>query len=172
MPFLRHLILSIGCLLLAVPWAGAATPGSPIASLNARKLLSDSQAAKDALARFQADFVPRENALQSLGASLKEKSAELEKLAPSLAPAQVLSRQKEVDDLAREFQRKQQQFIEDRDARKREDIQQVFAMATQAAIKYAQDAHLDIVFQDVVYANPANDITAKVIAIMDAQSRK
>lgn len=170
---MRHKIqrfITISCLLFASSLAGAAMPGSPIASINARKILSDSRVAKEALLKFQTDFQPKEKELQGLASALKSKSAELEKADPGLTPSQRLAKQAELDELSRELKRKQRQFVEDRDARKRDDIQHVFSLATLAAKKVAEGAHIDVVFQDVVYTSPQADITDQVIAAMDAQA--
>lgn len=164
------------CAMVSLLFSGslalAALPNTPIATINARKILTDSKVAKESLAKFQAEFVSRDKVLQGLALALKEKSIEFDKVAPSLAPSQVTARQAELDELSRELKRKQQQFVEDRDARKRDDIQYVFSIATQAVKKFAEDAQIEIVFQDFVYANPETDITAKVIEIMDAQATK
>lgn len=165
-----HLIVSTFCLLGAASQAWAVADHTPTAtSINARKILSDSKVAKDALTKFQTDFLPREAELRTLSSNLKEKSAELEKIAPSLAPSQLTARQREIDDLSRDLQRRRQQFVEDREARKRDDIQHVFSIATQAVKKLAENSQMNIVFQDTVYTAPGADITAKVIQIMDSQ---
>lgn len=175
---MRHKIqrfISISCLLFASTLASAATPATtdrPIASLNARKILSDSLVAKNALAKFQQDFQPREKELQGLAKAVKDKVADLEKTGPGLAPAQVSAKQAEIDGLSRDLKRKQQEFVEDRDARKRDDIQRVLNLATQAVKKIAEGAHIDMVFQNAAWANPGIDITDKVIAAMDAQAGK
>ncbi|RFO96397.1 hypothetical protein DIC66_13920 [Rhodoferax lacus] len=165
-----HLIVSILCLLGAATQARAVPADLPTAtSINARKILSDSKVAKDALAKFQADFLPQEAELRTMSSALKEKSADLDKVGPTLNPSQLTARQKEIDDLARDLKRRSQQFAEDRDARKRDDIQHVFSIATQAVKKLAESSQMHIVFQDTVYTAPGVDITAKVIQIMDAQ---
>lgn len=164
-----RLILCMFCLLGATAQARAEAANPHVATINARRILSDSQVAKDALRKFQADFLPKETELQVLFTGLRDKSADLEKVAPALAPSQRMARQKEIDDLARDLKRRQQQFVEDRDARKRDDIQRVFGIATQAVKKLAEKSQIDIVFQDTVYAAPATDITDEVIHIMDAQ---
>ncbi|WP_342616205.1 OmpH family outer membrane protein [Rhodoferax sp. GW822-FHT02A01] len=172
---MKHLIRVALCLaawLLAgsMAWADAST--LPVATLNAHKILSDSRVAKEAQARFRADFEPRDKEIQDLAASLRDKSADLEKNGPSLTPSHILEKQSAIAELSRELKRKQQQFVEDRDARKRDDIQHVFDIANQAVKKFAATAHVDIVFQDVVYANPQTDITPQVIAIMDSDTFK
>lgn len=169
MKHIGHLTLSLFCLLGAASqaWAEAAT--THVATINAQRILSDSKVAKDTLTKFQADFLPRETELRVLSSGLKDKSADLEKVAPALAPSQRMARQREIDDLARDLKRRQQQFLEDRDARKREDIQHVFDLATQAVKKLAEKSQINIVFQDTVYAAPMTDITDEVIHIMDTQ---
>ncbi len=166
---MRH-VASVAALFFASSMAWATTPDTPIATINARKILSDAKVAKDLMARFQADFRLKDQELQGVASALKEKTAEFERLGPSLAPSQLTERQGQLDFLARELKRKKQQLMEDRDARKREDIQHVFNIATMAVKQIAEGAHIDMVFQDVVYANPRTDITAKVIEVMNANS--
>lgn len=172
---MRHNIqrfISISCLLFASSFAGAAIHNSPIATINARRILSDSRVAKEALLKFQQDFQPKEKELQGLASALRSKSAELEKTAPGLAPSQLSAKQDELDELNRKLKSRQQQFVEDRDARKRDDIQHVFNVATQAVKKVAEGVRIEMVFQNVVYASPQIDITDKVIAAMDAHADK
>lgn len=159
-------------LLLASALSAAAATDIPIATINAHRILAESKVAKEAQARFVADFQPRDQELKDLGAQLREKSSDLEKNGPSLTPSQVLAAQSTIAELSRELNRKQQQFVEDRDARKRDDIQHVFDLANQAVRKFAPTAHVDIVFQDVVYASPSTDITSQVMEIMDADAAK
>jgi len=172
MKYKSSLFALISCMVFASTLAWANTPDTPIATINARKILSDSKVAKDALVKFQAEFLPKEKELQGLATTLKERNADLEKIGSSLSPSQFKEKQGEIDALARDIKRKQQQFVEDRDARKRDDIQHVFGIATQAVKKIAEGAHIDMVFQDVVYANPKTDITARVIEVMDSQADK
>lgn len=169
---MQRLNISIMCLFFVTSAGWAATSDVQVATINARKILSGSKVAKEALVKFQADFSGREQELQSLSKTLREKSTDLEKDGPGLAPSQLMARQKELEDLSREFKRKQQQFVEDRDARKRDDIQHVFSIATQAARSFSEGAHIDMVLQDTVYANAKTDVTEKVIEIMDAQSAR
>ena len=110
--------------------------------------------------------------MQDLAKTIKDKSVDLEKIKAGLTPSQLSARQGVIEELRRELKRKQQQFAEDRDARKRDDIQHVFSIATQAVKIVAEGAHIEMVFQDVVYANPATDITTKVIEVMDSQTDK
>jgi len=167
-----HRFISISCLLFASSLSAAATPNLPIATINARKILSDSLIAKSALAKFQLDFLPKERELQGLAKTINDKSVDLDKVAAGLTPSQLSARQGVIEELRKELKRKQQLFAEDRDARKRDDIQHVFSIATQAVKMVAEGAHIEMVFQDVVYANPATDITAKVIEVMDSQTDK
>jgi outer membrane protein len=77
-------------------------------------------------------------------------------------------KQSEIEALGRELRRKKQQFFEDRDSRKRDDIQYFFGISNQVVKKIAERAKINMVFQDVVYANPRIDITVKVIEVMDS----
>lgn len=149
-----HRYISICCLVFASSVAGAVAPDAPLATINVRKILNESRIARESLAKFQADFLPKERELQSLASALKSKSADADKLTPGMEPSQMKARQTEIEELGRELKRKQRQFVEDRDARKRNDIQHVLNLATQAVKKFAESANIEMVFQDVVYASP------------------
>lgn len=168
----KNLLALVVSLSLSISPVLAATLDMPIATINARQILAESKVAKEALVKFQAEFASRDGELQGLASILKEKSMELEKVAPSLSPSQVMVRQTELDELSREFKRKQMQFVEDRDARKRDDIQKILSIATRTVNQFAEAAQIEIVFENFVYANPKTDITARVIESMDAQTTK
>jgi outer membrane protein len=137
--------------------------------INARRILSESRVAKEAMAKFQLDFGARGKDVISQTAVLKQKADELEKMLPTLSPAQQQERQRDLSAQNRELDRKKQQLAEDREARQRDDIQHIIQLARGVVAHIAEDTKLAAVFQDVVYVNPKNDITDKVLQAMDAQ---
>jgi outer membrane protein len=143
--------------------------GVGVGVINARRILSESKAAKEAMAQFRTDFGPREKDLLEQTQALQRKADDLDRALPTLTPTKQLERQRELGNLNRELERKKQVFNEDRETRRREDIQHVIQLARNVVARIAETARLDMVFQDVVYANPENDLTDKVIQAMDTQ---
>jgi outer membrane protein len=165
-PFLRT-CFSIAALALAASATCAAD--ATMGVINARRILSESRVAKESMAKFQTDFASRGKEVIDQTSLLKQKADELDKLLPTLSPVQQQERQRDLATLNRDLERKKQSLDEDREARKRDDIQRIIQLARGVVAHIAEDGKLAAVFQDVVYVNPKNDITDKVLQAMDAQ---
>jgi len=167
---MKHLFrtgLATAALALAV---NAAWAEDAVGVINARRIVSESRIAKEAAAKFLVDFGPRGKELLDQTTLLKQKADELEVALPTLSPAQQLERQRDLATLNRDLERKKQQLNEDREERKRDDIQRIIQTARGVVARIAEGGKMSAVLQDVVYVNPQNDITDKVIQAMDAQT--
>ena len=101
-------------------------------------------------------------------AQIKAAADKLEKEAPTLAEAQRNSRQKQLTDQDREFQRKRREFQEDLNVRKNEELQIVLERANKVVKQVAETEKYDFVLQEAVYVNPKHDITEKVLKVLNA----
>ena len=150
--------------------AGARAQGGPgrVGYVAIERLYADSKAAKAADARIAAEFSGRKKANQEMFARLKQLSQKFDADAPSLAEAERVRRRREVLDLDKEMQRKDAVFNDDLSQRKSEE-QAVFAEKAHALIgQVAQQEKIDIVlFRDVLWARPDNDITDNIIKQLD-----
>ena len=97
-------------------------------------------------------------------AALKTATEKFEREAPTLPESQRSSRQRQLVDLDRDFQRKQREFQEDLNLRKNEELQQVLERANRVIKQVAEAEKYDLVIQEAVYINPKHDITDKVLA--------
>ncbi len=95
-----------------------------------------------------------------------------ERDAPTLPESQRASRQKQLVDQDRDFQRKRREFQEDLNARKNEELQQVLERANKVVKQVAEAEKYDLVLQEAVYVNPKLDITDKVIKVLNSASVK
>jgi outer membrane protein len=150
--------------------AGAHAQGGPgrVGFVAIERLYADSKAAKAAHARIAAEFSGRRKANQEMFARLKKLSEQFDADAPNLADAERLRRRREVLDLDKEVQRKEAVFHDDLVQRKGEE-QALFAGKAHALIgRVAEQEKIDIVlFRDVLWARPDNDITDKIIRQLD-----
>ena len=171
MPISRHCLLS---LLLAgftiTPLAQAQE--FRIGFVNTDRIFKEASSAKAAQVKLEQEFSKREKDLQEMGATLKTSADKLEREAPTLSESQRVTRQKQLVDLDRDFQRKRREFQEDLNARKNEELQQVLERANKVVKTVAEAEKYDLVLQEAVYVNPKHDITDKVIKALNAVGAK
>ena len=138
--------------------------------VNSDRVLREAQPAKAAQAKLEAEFLKREKDLAGQGDALKSASEKFEREAPTVSEAQRVSRQRTLVDQDRDFQRKRREFQEDLNARKNEELQQVYERANRVVKQVAEAEKYDAILQEAIYINPKHDITDKVIKALNAPS--
>jgi len=136
------------------------------------RIIKEAVPAKNAQAKLEQEFSKREKELQEQGATLKANAEKLEREAPTLSDSQRALRQKQVVEQDRDFQRKRREFQEDLNARRNEELQQVFERANKVVKQVADAEKYDLILQEAVYVNPKHDITDKVIKALNAATAK
>ncbi len=136
--------------------------------VNTERVFREAASAKQAQAKLEQEFSRREKELVETGNTLKAASEKLEREAPTLSESQRVSRQKQLVEQDRDFQRKRREFQEDLNARKNEEQQVVVERANRAVKQVAESEKYDVIFQEAVYVNPKHDITDKVIKALNA----
>ena len=139
--------------------------------VNTDRIFKEAATAKAAQTKLEQEFSKREKELVDLGASIKAQADKLERDAPTLSESQRNTRQRQLVDQDREFQRKRREFQEDLNARKNEELQVVLERANKVVKQVAEAEKYDLVLQDAVYINPKHDITDKVIRALNAQAK-
>jgi len=118
--------------------------------------------------KLEQEFSKREKELVDLGNSLKTNSEKLERDLPTLSETQRTTKQRQLADQDREFQRKRREFQEDLNARKNEELQMVLEKANKVVKLVAEAEKYDLILQEAVYINPKHDITEKVIKAINS----
>jgi outer membrane protein len=132
--------------------------------VNTERILREANMAKASQTKLEQEFSRREKDLQGLAAQLKAASEKLERDAPTLPEAQRVTRQRQLVDQDRDFQRKQREFQEDVTMRKNEEVQQLLEKANRVIKQVAETEKYDLILQEAVYINPKHDITDKVLS--------
>ncbi len=132
------------------------------------RIFKEATSAKAAQVKLEREFSARDKELVDQGNSLKSAVDKFQVDAPKLSEAQRASQQKLLAEQDRELQRKRRAFQEDLNARKNEEWQLLIVAANKVVKQVAQAEHYDLVLQDAVYVNPKNDITDKVLSILNA----
>ncbi|WP_342129395.1 OmpH family outer membrane protein [Hydrogenophaga sp. OTU3427] len=134
-----------------------------IGFVNTDRIFREATIAKAAQVKLEAEFSKREKEIEGMGTQLKTASERFERDAPTLSEAQRGTRQRQLVDQDREFQRKRREFQEDLNVRKNEELQAVLERANRVIKQVAEAEKYDLVIQEAVYINPKHDITEKVI---------
>ena len=140
--------------------------------VNLDRIFREANTAKAAQTKLEQEFSKREKDVNDAATQLKTLSEKFEREAPTLSESQRATRQKQVVDQDREFQRKRREFQEDLNARKNEELQQVIERANKVVKALAETEKYDLIVQEAVYVNPRLDITDKVIKSLNASNGK
>ena len=172
MNFLRHtpflaLILAVSSL-----FSQANAQDFKAGFVNTDRIFREANSAKAAQTKLEQEFSRREKELVDLGSSIKSLSDKFEREAPTLSESQRNTRQKQLVEQDRDFQRKRREFQEDLNARKNEELQQVLERANRVVKQVAEAEKYDVIFQEAVYINPKHDITDKVLKVLNAGNGK
>ena len=143
-----------------------------IGFVNTDRIFREASTAKAAQAKLEQEFSKREKELMDLGNALINASDKFEREAPTLSETQRNTRQKQLMEQDREFQRKRREFQEDLNTRKNEEQQVVIERANLAVKRVAETEKYDVIFQEAVYINPKHDITEKVLRSLNTTAGK
>jgi len=139
-----------------------------IGFINTDRIFKEANTAKQAQTKLEQEFSKREKELEGSGNALKSAVEKFEREAPTLSESQRVSRQKQLGEQDRDFQRKRREFQEELNARKNEEFQQVLERANRVIKQVAEAEKYDLVLQEAVYINPKHDITDKVLKVINA----
>lgn len=169
--FSRHLSLALllGAIAVAAP---AQAQEFKAGFVNTDRIFREASTAKAAQVKLEQEFSRREKELVDSGNTLKTATEKFEREAPTMAESQRTTRQRQLVDQDRDFQRKRREFQEDLSARKNEELSQVLERANKVVKQVAEAEKYDVILQEAVYINPKHDITDKVIKALNASAGK
>ena len=165
----RHICLAT---LIALTGFSVSAQEFKIGIVNLDRIFREANSAKTAQAKLEQEFGKREKDLNDVATQLKTLSDKYEREAPTLPESQRTTRQKQLVDQDRDFQRKRREFQEDLNARKNEELQQVIERANRVVKTLAETEKYDLIVQEAVYVNPKHDITDRVLRSLNAANGK
>lgn len=139
-----------------------------IGFINTDRIFKEANTAKQAQVKLEQEFSKRDKDLNDAGAALKTAVEKFEREAPTLSESQRLTRQKQLGEQDRDFQRKRREFQEELNARKNEEFQLVLERANRVIKQVAEAEKYDLVLQEAVYISPKHDITDKVLKVINS----
>ena len=136
------------------------------------RVFREANTAKAAQSKLEQEFSRRDKELLDQGNALKTATEKFEREAPTLSESQRQTRQRQLVDQDRDFQRKRREFQEDLNSRKNEELNQMSDRVNKIVKQLAEQEKYDIIVDQAVYISPKHDITDKVIKALNAAPTK
>ncbi|HXS88937.1 MAG TPA: OmpH family outer membrane protein [Steroidobacteraceae bacterium] len=149
---------------------GVAHAEMKIAVVNVPRLLDEAPQAKSAMQALQDEFAPRQKEIMSTQKELKAKEEKLNRDGAVMAENERRNAEKDLRDGQRELARKQNEYVEDLNLRRNEEIGKLQRSLLQEVQAFARTSSYDlIVGEGVLYVNESMDITAQVLSALQAR---
>ena len=148
---------------VALPAAQASAAELKVGYVNTQRIFRDAPTAVKAQKRIEAEFSKRDQDLQRMAKQLQGLQETLEKNSVTMSESERRGKEKELNDLSREFQRRQREFREDLNLRQNEENAAIIEKANKAIKQLAESEKFDLIVQDVVWVSPRLDVTDKII---------
>jgi len=131
--------------------------------VNSERVMREAAPAVRAQQRIEKEFSKRDQDLQRMAKDLDSLQKDLENENSKMSASERQTKERSFKELDRDFQRKQREFREDLNQRRNEELAAIIEKTNQVIKQIAEGDKYDVIFQDVVYANPRIDITDKVL---------
>ena len=149
---------------------GVAYAQTKIAVVNWQQLLEEAPQAKSAMAALQDEFQPRQKEIVQQQKDLKAKEDKLQRDGAVMAENERRNSEKDLREGQRELARKQNEWVEDLNLRRNEEIGKVQRSLQQEVQAFAKTSGFDLIIGDgVLYRNESLDITAQVLTALQAR---
>jgi outer membrane protein len=153
--------------LLVATAAHAQTSGLKIGVINVPRLLDQAPQAQAAMNALQDEFAPRQRDLVTAQRNLQQKQETLQRDSAVMGEPERLNMEREIRDEQRDLQRQQNEYVEDLNIRRNEELGRLQRSLLQEVQAYARNAQYDLVVADVLYYSAAVDITADVLKALE-----
>lgn len=160
---MKKLHVFLAAMILAASASASFADEIKIGIVNTERVLRESTPAIAAQKRIEKEFASRDQNLQKMAKQAKDLQAQLDKDGSTMSDTDRATKERDLANLSRDFQRMQREFREDLNLRKNEELAAVIEKANKAITSIAQSEKYDLILQEAVYRSPKIDITDKVI---------
>ena len=164
-------LIRFALLAMALPAAGQASAVElKIGYVNAAKVIDQAPQGEVALKKLEAEFGVRDKELVTTQNKIKQMEVDLEKNTPVIKEAERRIKERELLLLKRELKRVTQEFREDYNQRRNEELAVLQKVAYKAIVEIAKQEKYDLILHEgAVYASDRIDITDKVLKTLGKQ---
>jgi outer membrane protein len=169
-----HNARSLGLKLLIAAALGCAAIGSAnaqanlkIGVINVGRLLEQAPQSKAVTDKLQKEFEPRQQTILAARQKLQTQQETFQKDQAVMGEEERLNLERQIRDGQRDLQRTENEYLEDLNARRNEELGKLQREVLQRVQAYAAAQKYDLVVADAIYFSNAVDITAAVIAALN-----
>jgi len=148
----------------SIGWSSASLAELKIGYVNAVKVIEEAPQGAAALKKLEAEFGPRDKRLVDMQARIKRLEEELTRNNLVLKESERRAREHRLNILRRELRRATQEFREDYNLRRNEELAALQKIVQRAIIEVARQERYDLILHEgVIYAGSRTDITNKIL---------
>jgi len=158
----------------SAPATGASAPAAvKIGVLSVRQAIVNTAEGKQASAELQSQFAPRQNELEALNKQINDLRQRLQTGGDKLSPDEQSRLQRQGEALAKQAQRKQEDFQEDLNAAQQEAFDRIGRKMMDVLDRYSRENGYVAVFDTstqaspIIYAANTIDVTQDMIKLYD-----
>lgn len=141
-----------------------------IAVVNVPRLLEEAPQAKAAMQAMQDEFAPRQREMAAQQKDLKAKEEKLQRDGAVMAENERRNSEKDLREGQRDLARKQNEYVEDLNVRRNEELGKLQRSLLQEVQTFARASGYDLVVGDgVLFVNESLDITPQVLSALQAR---
>jgi outer membrane protein len=153
------LVLAVGA-----PFTGANAAELKVGYVNAVKVIEEAPQGEAALKKLEAEFSPRDKKLVEMQAQVKKLEDALEKNGLLMKDADRRAKELEIATLKRDLRRATQEFREDYNLRRNEELAALQKIVYKAIVEIAKQENYDLILHEgTIYASKRVDLTDRVL---------
>ena len=135
-----------------------------VAFVNTAKVLKVAPQAEAARKRLESTFAPRDKKIVQMQKQVKRLEEKRETDSAVMSDAQLRKIQREIKSLKRDIKRAKEEFSEDLNLRRNEELGKLQKLVYDTIVRVAKEEKVDVVLGDsVLFASKRIDITKKVL---------
>jgi outer membrane protein len=151
--------------------AASAQGNLKIGVVSMARLVEQSPQFEAARKKIEEEFSPRQRDLAAMEQRLRQQTETFQRDAPVMGEAERVNLERQIRDGQREFERTRNELVEDFNLRQNEELGQIQRDVIARTRAYASEQKFDLLLfgdQSVVFASTAVDVTAAVLAALQA----
>ena len=166
----KCLVTSASLLLL---WGNIAVGADlKLGYVNAARLLEKAPQSEKATVQLKKEFAPREEAIIALQAEVEDMEKELRRNADVMTESRRRKLEREIVANKRDFRRVQDEFREDLNFRRNEEIAKLQQLVKEIIEAVGRDEKYDLIlFEGIAFANERIDLTDKILERLQAEMK-
>ena len=163
-------VLGLATFAVAACAAGAASAQGnlKIGVINVGKLLENAPQSKVVSDKLQKEFEPRQQSIVAKRKKLQDQQDSFQKDQAVMGEEERLNLQRQMQTTQRDLQRDEQEYLDDLNARRNDELGKLQREVLQRVQAYASAQKYDLVLADAIYVSGAIDITQAVITALQS----